>query len=520
MEFVGKVHRLRPGVTKLIPAPYTCPHTKAMNPPIAPQASRRQFLRTTLAGAASLASMPSWASPLGANADVRVAVIGFNGRGAGHIKELLAIPGVRLVALCDADQAVIDKRVAELAKKNITVKTYRDFRECCADKDVDAVTIATPNHSHVLIALTALAHGKHVYVEKPVCHNLIEGRKLMAAALKAEQKGLVVQHGHQRRSDLGWASAMQWVKEGHIGKVQLSHALVYDVRESIGKVSGPQTPPATVDYKLWSAPRPAMPLMRTKLHYDWHWQWPYGCGDIGNQGPHEYDVARWALGDPDQLPKRVMSFGGRWAWNDDGQTANCQVAFHPYEPAPLLMDMRNLPARDLNSRLGAPVYKGIRGAANIIHCEGGYVAESKAYDNDGKELIKFQNFLTGPDHMKNYIESVRAGRIIKDVLHIRHGWNAAALAHTANASYRLGKKLSVGEIKERLGADKTAQETLDSFQKFLTGNRVDLNTDQITVGPWLDFDPITSQFTGEFAAEANKLCEEEYAAGFELPEIG
>jgi ornithine cyclodeaminase/alanine dehydrogenase-like protein (mu-crystallin family) len=171
--------------------------TATMN---SPATSRRRFLQTSLAGAATL---PAWAKPLGANGDVRVAVIGFRGRGGGHIKELLAQSGVRLVALCDVDQEVIDKRVAELAKKNIQVKTYRDFRECCADKDIDAVTIATPNHSHTLIALTALQYGKHVYVEKPVSHNLLESARLMTAAKKAAQNGLVVQHGMQRRSDLG-----------------------------------------------------------------------------------------------------------------------------------------------------------------------------------------------------------------------------------------------------------------------------------------------------------------------------
>ena len=189
--------------------------------------SRRRFLASSLAGAVAL---PAWSAPLGANGDIRVAVIGFRGRGSGHIKELLKVPGVRLVALCDADQAVIDKKVAELAKDNIQVRTYRDFRECCADKEIDAVTIATPNHSHVLIALTALQHGKHVYVEKPVSHNLIESAKLMAAATKAAAKSIIVQHGMQRRSDEGWAAAMQWVKEGHIGKPKLSHALVHGLR--------------------------------------------------------------------------------------------------------------------------------------------------------------------------------------------------------------------------------------------------------------------------------------------------
>lgn len=477
--------------------------------------SRRRFLQTSLAGAAAL---PAWARPLGANSDVRVAVIGFRGRGSGHIKELIARPGVRLVALCDVDQEVIDKRVAELARKNLTVKTYRDFRECCADRDVDAVTIATPNHSHVLIALTALQHGKHVYVEKPVSHNLIESAKLMTAARKAAAKGLIVQHGMQRRSDLGWAAAMEWVNEGHIGAKKLSHALVHGLRMSINKVDGPQQPPATVDYKLWSAPRPELPILRKQFHYDWHWQWPYGNGDIGNQGPHQYDVARWALGDPDTLPRRVMSFGNRWGYVDDGQTANCQIAFHPYEPVPLIMDKFGLPARGLDPKFGEPPYKGIR-TGNIIHCEGGYVAESKAYDHEGKAIMKFENFLTGPDHMKNFIDSIRAGKYTKDVLHIRHGHHAACLAHLANISYRLGRTMKPAELQERLQGDRFGQELFAGFLKNLDSNGIDTAANPIIAGPWLDYDPATNRFTGEFAAEANKLCEEEYAAGFELPEV-
>lgn len=480
-----------------------------------PATSRRRFLQTSLAGAISL---PAWAAPLGANSDVRVAVIGFRGRGGGHIKELLKVPGVRLVAVCDVDSAVVDKKVAELDKQGVKVKTYRDFRECCADKDVDAVTIATPNHSHVLIALTALQHGKHVYVEKPVSHNMIESGRLMAAAAKAAAKGIVVQHGMQRRSDLGWASAMEWVKAGNIGKPKLSHALVHGLRMSIGKVDGPQTPPATVDYKLWSAPRPEMPVMRKQFHYDWHWQWPYGGGDIGNQGPHQYDVARWALGDPDVLPTKVMSFGNRWGYVDDGQNANCQIAFHPYDPVPLIMDKFGLPARNLDEKSGEPPYKGIR-TGNLIHCEGGYVAEGKAYDHEGKTMTKFDNFLTGPDHMKNFIDSVRAGKYTKDVLHIRHGHHAACLSHLANVSYRLGKAMKTGEIQERLQGDKFGQELFGEFLKNLGNNGINTEEQQIVAGPWLDFDPGTLRFTGEFAAEANKLCEEEYAAGFELPEV-
>jgi predicted dehydrogenase len=509
------------------------------------QTTRRTFIRGTVAGAAGIAALPSFAAPLGANADVRVAVIGFNGRGAGHIGSLLGIKGVRLVALCDVDDKVMAKHVAALAKKNITVKQYKDFRECCADKEIDAITIATPNHSHTLIAMTGIANGKHVYVEKPVCHNMWEGRKLVEAAAVAEKQGLVVQHGMQRRSSPGWQAAMDWVKAGNIGKVQLSRGINFKARKSIGKVASPTQPDANgriagtfrdtggkpqiidVDYKLWSAPRPVAPMQREQFHYDWHWQWAYGNGDIGNQGPHQLDVARWALGNPDMLPKRVMSFGGRWGYQDDGQTANNQLAFYQWaEGAPLLFDNRGLPMKDMNWTKGLePVFR-INGKTaaprigNVVHCEGGFVAEAKAYDNDGNTLTKFDNFDDGADHMKNFIESVRAGKIINSNLHVAHGYHAAALAHLGNVSYRLGKGLSVDEIKERLANDKAGQETFADFVANLEANKIDLSAEKISVGPWLEFDPASEKFVGEFAAEANKLAQDEYAAGFELPKIG
>lgn len=490
--------------------------------------SRRTFLRGTIAGAAGVATLPTWAKSIGANEDVRVAVIGFKSRGSGHINSLLKIPGVRIVALCDVDSEVLTKKAADLEKreKPVKVKQYKDYRECCADPEIDAITIATPNHSHTLIALTAIANGKHVYVEKPVCHNIWEGRKLVEAAAIAEKKGLVVQHGMQRRSDLGWASAVEFARSGKIGKVTLSRGINYKARQSIGKVAAPVQPPESVDYKLWSAPRPELPIHREKFHYDWHWQWAYGNGDIGNQGPHQLDVARWALGDPTSLPKRVMSIGGRWGYDDDGETANNQLAFYDYaDTAPLLFDNRGLPMKDMNWTKGfEPVYR-VNGKTaaprigNVIHCEGGFIAESKAYDNEGKTIEKFDNFQDGPDHMLNFINSVREGKLTKGVLHVSHGYHAAALSQLANISYRLGKEIPTEEVKERLANNKAALETFDHFVANLEANKIDLKTEKAAVGPWLEFDPVSEKFTGEFAAEANKFLTDEYTAGFELPKI-
>lgn len=498
-----------------------------------PNTSRRQFLTTSL-GAAGLAAMPTWSRAQGANSDVRVAVIGVGGRGSGHISQLKKIKGVRIVALCDVDQIMLDKRIADASKDGSYIKSYRDYRDLMKDQEIDAITIATPNHSHTLIAMTGIAAGKHVYVEKPVCHNPIEGRKLVEAAAKRPK--LIVQHGQQRRSDLGWAAVMDFIKSGQLGKVTLSRALNYKPREPIGKVAAPisavngivkgefrdtkgtKVEKVDVDYTLWSAPRAPKPFSREQFHYDWHWQWAYGNGDIGNQGPHQLDVGRWALGNPEHLPKRVMCFGGRYGMNDDGETANNQVAFYDYENnAPLMMDSRGLPAADMNYKGQMPAFMGVR-IGNVVHLEGGTIAETKATDKDGKLVQKFE-ILDGPDHMKNFIDSIRAGKLVNENCHISHGYHAAALAHLANYSYRVGKKKTDGEIREMLKANADAMATYENFLANLEANKLDMTKESTIVGPWLNFDPVSERFTGEFAEEANKLMEEEYATGFELPVI-
>jgi hypothetical protein len=202
------------------------------------------------------------------------------------------------------------------------------------------------------------------------------------------------------------------------------------------------------------------------------------------------------------------------------------MAFYQYaEGAPLLFDNRGLPMKDMNWTKGfEPVFR-INGKTsaprigNVIHCEGGFVAEAKAYDNEGQTIQKFDGFDEGANHMQNFIDSVRAGKLINSNLHVSHGFQAAALAHMSNISYRLGKQMSNAELKERLANDKAGQETLADFIANLEANQIDLGTEKISVGPWLDFDPASEKFTGEFAAEANKLATDEYAAGFELPSI-
>ncbi len=476
--------------------------------------TRRIFIkRATMITAAGALPVGCF-KPKHANDDIRVAICGLHGRGKDHLADMLKMDGVRIVALCDVDKYMLDKYEPSVVKAGFKAKLYTDYRKLCEDSEVDGIMIATPNHTHVLIAMTALQHGKHVYVEKPVSHNLVEGRKLVEAAAKRPK--LIITHGMQRRSDPGWEEAFAWIKEGHIGKITLSRGLNYKKRESIGKLSTPRKVPSTVDYNLWCGPRPMIPVMREQFHYDWHWQWPYGNGDIGNQGPHQLDVARWALGQM-ELPKRVMSLGSRWGYTDDGETPNNQLAMFQFENgAPLLFDNRGLPAKDMNWKL-EPSYRGVR-IGNVIHCEGGYVAESKAYDLKGNTLKKF-NLDDGAGHQRNWIAAMRQGSLLSDNHNVLQGHLSASLSQLANTSFRLGKKLLPAEVRERLQGDKEAQTTLEDFEANLLANKIDTKSENTIVGPWLSLDPVTEKFTGEFAEEANKLQEEEYREEFKLPEI-
>lgn len=480
--------------------------------------NRRQFLGTTLAGAGAgvLSSTTSYASIRGANEDIRVAVLGVGGRGGNHVREFSALEGVRVVAVCDADYAHAVGSRDGLAKRKIKADAYQDYRKVLERKDVDAVVIATPNHWHAPMSVHACQAGKDVYVEKPVTHNIWEGQRLIDAAKKYNT---MVMSGMQRRSSPGWHEAMKFIKSGEIGKIKVSRGLCYKRRKSIGNVESPQPVPETVDYNLWSGPAQLKPIMRKRFHYDWHWIWNYGNGDLGNQGVHQTDIARWALG-AESLPKRVISVGGRFGYEDDGETPNTQSAIFEYDEGTMIFEVRGLGIE--KGQDARPVYRvkeGHRAAidvGNVIECEHGYVAESKAYDYDGNEIKKFSGWNNGSSHQANFIKAVRS-RDESDLFGTaKDGHLSAAICHAANISHRVGAEASSEEIAEKFKADDDAMATFERFKEHLAANG--LTDIKPVLGPVLDFDRQKEVFVGEHAAAANKHLSRLYRPEFSLTE--
>lgn len=481
--------------------------------------NRRRFLQQSVAASTGVfyIAKTSWAQKSPGDT-INVAVIGFNGRGGSHISGYkgLGKEGVRVAALCDVDSNVLSRGLAgfdkDPDKDQHKVAGYTDLRKLLENKDIDAVSIATPNHWHALASIWAIQAGKDVYVEKPVSHCVWEGRQLVKAARKHNK---IVQTGTQARSSrAGIGEAVKWVQAGNLGKIILARGLCYKRRPSIGKIENAPPVPESVDYDLWCGPAPKEDLHRAKLHYDWHWQWNYGNGDLGNQGIHQMDISRWFLGEMALSPV-VWSVGGRKGYEDDGQTANTQIVYHGYEKAPLIFEVHGLPAakdvKDMDKLKGASV--GV-----IIECEGGYVVVpnydgATAYDKEGKEI---QTWKGSENHFKNFTEACRSRRFEDLNADILEGHLSSALCHTGNISYRLGKKRKPEEIAEKIKGEKGASETFERMKEHLAKNDVDIAKDLLTLGPILKMDPEKEHFLKNEAA--NALLKDKYRKPFVVPE--
>jgi predicted dehydrogenase len=487
--------------------------------------TRRAFLkRTTAAGFAmgfpKLVIGAERAYAKGPNDTIRVAVIGLGsttaiggvgGRGHQLIPRLREIPGVRIAALCDVDQEFLDREAQPFKKRGETVSTHTDLRRVFEDDTTDAVVIALPNHWHALATIWACQAGKDVYVEKPFSHDLWEGRQMVAAARKYAR---MVQVGTQNRSSTLLRRVFEDLRQGQLGAIRYAHALVYRARDGIGNVSAPTPVPPTVNYDLWCGPAPKGPLMRKQLHYEWHWFWDTGNGEMGNNGIHVIDICRWALGQ-NQPPPRTMSIGGRLAFNDCGQTANTHIALFDYRPAPLICEIRNVRKAQDKDTLGK--FRN-QDHGIIIDCEGGYFAGDATggalFDKDDGSSKSLET-----THLGNFIAAVRSRKAGELAAEASEAHLSAACCHLANISYLLGHQSSVENIRATIQEDREFEDAFERCREYLFNNGVDLGVTPATLGPMVSFDPKHEKFTGGFAHAANALARREYRKPFVVPKL-
>lgn len=439
--------------------------------------SRRQFLGSS-ATAVIVAGTMAKGKVFGANNRIRFCTIGFHGQGGSHIGDLLKMKDdVEIVALCDVDKKVLENGVARVEKEQGKApKAYTDVREVMADKDIDAITTATPNHWHSLVTVWGCQAGKDVYVEKPLSHNIYEGRQAVAAAEKHRR---IVMHGTQSRSNTILIRDMKLMHEGFIGEISHSRGYVYKNgnRGPIG-FGKPGKPPETLDWTLWQGPSsdhdylvktdPDTDVARQDgsglyVHYNWHWFWEYGNGEIGNQGVHEMDIAVW--GHNRGLPVKVYSTGGRYAWKDQAETPNTQATSFTYADGSILtFEVRNM---------GSFPEACEEACSNSFFGSKGYYVRTKGFfDYKNKPIEVTEPPPAGKSKWEHFVAAIRSRKVEDCTAPVLPAHLSCAHIHLGNIAYRLGRSL--------------------------------------------EFDPKAEQFKD---ADANKYLKRDYRKGFDVPQL-
>jgi predicted dehydrogenase len=405
---------------------------------------RRHFLMSSVALPAALKASALQSQ----NNTVRVAVVGFNGRGRAHISAYLKIPNVEIAALCDVDGSVMENgcRMIEKAGKKRPA-TYSDFRKLLEDKTIDAVSLATPNFHHAWQTIWAVQAGKDVLVEKPCSYNMFEAQQIIAATRKYNR---IVQHGTGAQAWLH--EAKQRLADGVIGDVYMARGLCFKWRDTIGRAKE-EPAPANVAYDLWIGPAPVKPFTRNRFHYNWHWQWDYGNGDIGNQGAHQLHSARLALGV--KYPTQISSMGGHYVFDDDQETPNTQVATFEFQEGGkkklLVFEVRHW-ITNSEAGIGERSEPAAGGRAEQPQTVGNIWYGSKGYM--ATAAGGWQTFL-GPEHAPgpkseagagiggfvNFIDVIRSRKREDLLAEIEDGAISTMLIHLANISYRTGRTL-------------------------------------------------------------------------------
>jgi len=481
---------------------------------------RRDFLKTAavagLATSFTIAGTKASGRVLGANEVIRVGVAGIHGRGGAHISSFSGIKGVQVTYLIDPDSSLFAGKSETVKKKSgAAPKCVQDIRKALEDKELDVVTVATCNHWHSLLTIWSCQAGKDVYVEKPCSHNVFEGRKCVEAAGKYKR---IVQHGTQRRSSGAWKTAKE-IAEGKRGKLLVSRGTCFKRRGSIGFKENEESP-KELDFDIWLGPAPKQPFHRNLVHYNWHWFWDTGNGDIGNQGVHEMDIARWMIPGA-TLPKSVISIGGRFGYRrrvalrgeqlpeltaadkDQGQTPNTQIAVFDYGDTLLIFEVRGLKT------------------------EGG-VGNNQVFDNSAavepKKAATFPGVKSpiaergpGGGIFENFIQCVRSRRAEDLDAHILEGHFSAAHCHLANISYRLGEEVPFNKKTNAFGDNKAAYDSFERMAEHLKDNGVKLEETNYRLGRKLVIDAQQEKIVGD--EEANKLLRREYRPPFVVPDV-
>ena len=465
-------------------------------------ANRRNFLKGASATALGLMQAERI---LGANDRVRLAVCGLRGRGWDHIRRFSEVPGVEIAAVCDIDESVIGKRTADIEERGLPKpKAYTDVRKLLEDQSIDAISVATPNHWHSLMGIWASQAGKDSYVEKPCSHNWWEGKQLVAAAKRYNR---VMQMGMQSRSSPALQEAVQHMRSGLIGDVYMARGLCYKWRDTIGRQQR-QAVPAGVHYDLWLGPAPDRGFTMNRFHYNWHWFWDTGNGDIGNQGIHEMDIARWGLGV--RFPNRVSAMGAHVMFDDDQETPNvltCCFEFDQPDGKRRLLEFEvrhwmtnheadigsgafgrsDLPPAGLPPVAAKPVavkpkdpYTVLGPASgkpgtigNLFYGSKGYLAiqEYASYKTWlGEKGEPGPSRRTPENHFANFIDCVRSRKKEDLTAPAEEGHISSTLVHLANVSYRLGRTLNFDPATEQVIGDHEANRLMrDEDRGYRTG---------------------------------------------------
>ncbi len=495
------------------------------------QFNRRRFLKSSAVASAFLVAPAIGRAGISQNEKLGVAVIGANGRGGSHIDEYLRDERTEIRIIVDADEAVANRRCDEIEKKQGTrPKAVIDMRQAFDDKSIDFISTATPNHWHALTGVWAMQAGKDAYIEKPVCHNVHEGSALIAAARKY---GRMCQVGTQCRSSQAIIDAFAFIREGGIGEVNFARGLCYKRRKSIGP-KGDYAIPANVNFDLWSGPATLTDpkCTREKFHYDWHWQRHYGNGDLGNQGPHQTDVARWGLG-IDTHPSTIFTYGGRQGYQaerkdpdyvDAGDTGNTEVSIYDYGNKCIVFETRGLSVDSSDDAELNALFRSTKDnkIGVVFYGSNGYLVQDQydhcsVFDKD-KNLIR--EFKGGGEHFKNFISAVQSRKVEELNADVREGHLSAAISHLGNISYYMGEEncLPVTEISSYLSGIKSLddnQATLDRTVRHLEKNEVDLDKYRMSLGAFLEFDTEKELFTNNDAA--NAMLTREYREPFVCP---